>query len=92
MKVFMTGGTGFVGTYLAKRFLSEGHSVTILTASAAEQALKINGLSYLEGNPTSRTNGKKPSPAMTSSSILPGRPSSAAGRKSRKTFCAPAAC
>jgi uncharacterized protein (TIGR01777 family) len=52
MKVFMTGGTGFVGTYLAKRFLSEGHSVTILTASAAEQALKINGLSYLEGNPT----------------------------------------
>jgi len=52
MKVFMTGGTGFVGTYLAKRFLSEGHSVTILTTSAAEQALKINGLSYLEGNPT----------------------------------------
>jgi len=52
MKVFMTGGTGFVGTYLAQRFLSEGHSVTILTANAGEQALKINGLSYLEGNPT----------------------------------------
>ena len=52
MKVFMTGGTGFVGTYLAKRFLSEGHSVTILTANAGEQALKISGLSYLEGNPT----------------------------------------
>lgn len=52
MKVFITGGTGFVGTYLAKRFLSEGHSVTILTANAGEQALKISGLSYLEGNPT----------------------------------------
>ena len=52
MKVFITGGTGFVGTYLAKRFLSEGHSVTILTANAGEQALKISGFSYLEGNPT----------------------------------------
>ena len=27
MKVFMTGGTGFVGTYLAKEFISERQSV-----------------------------------------------------------------
>jgi uncharacterized protein (TIGR01777 family) len=52
MKVFMTGGTGFVGTYLAKRFISEDHSVTILTPNAGGQALKIKGLAYLEGNPT----------------------------------------
>jgi len=52
MKVFMTGGTGFVGTYLAKRFISEDHSVTILTPDAGGQALKIKGLTYLEGNPT----------------------------------------
>lgn len=52
MSVFMTGGTGFVGTYLAKRFVAEGHSVTILTPDAGEQALNIKGLSYLEGNPT----------------------------------------
>lgn len=52
MKVFMTGGTGFVGTYLAKRFISEDHSVTILTPDAGGQALKIKGLAYLEGNPT----------------------------------------
>ena len=31
MKIFMTGGTGFVGTYLAKHLISEGHEVTILT-------------------------------------------------------------
>jgi len=30
MKIFMTGGTGFVGTYLAKCLDSEGHEVTIL--------------------------------------------------------------
>jgi hypothetical protein len=52
MNVFMTGGTGFVGTYLAKRFIAEGHSVTILTPDAGEQPLNVKGLSYLEGNPT----------------------------------------
>jgi len=36
MDIFMTGGTGFVGTYLTKRLISEGHTVTILT-----QALNI---------------------------------------------------
>ena len=52
MKVFMTGGTGFVGTYLAKRLISEGHKVTILTKPLGEAALKISGLTYLAGNPT----------------------------------------
>jgi uncharacterized protein (TIGR01777 family) len=52
MKVFMTGGTGFVGTYLAKRLISEGYKVTILTQPLGEAALKISGLTYLAGNPT----------------------------------------
>ena len=52
MKVFMTGGTGFVGTYLAKRLISEGYKVTILTKPLGEAALKISGLTYLAGNPT----------------------------------------
>jgi len=52
MKVFMTGGTGFVGTYLAKRLISEGHKVTILTQPLGEAALKIIGVTYLPGNPT----------------------------------------
>ena len=33
MKIFMTGATGFVGTYLAGRLINEGNKVTILTPS-----------------------------------------------------------
>lgn len=52
MKIFMTGGTGFVGTYLAKCLISEGHAVTILTQALSGIELKLTGLSYLMGNPT----------------------------------------
>ena len=52
MKVFITGGTGFVGTYLTKRLIAEGHLVTILTSDIQAPAMKMDGLSYLEGNPT----------------------------------------
>lgn len=52
MKVFMTGGTGFVGTYLSKRLISEGHEVTILTPALSGTEPKWKGLSYLMGNPT----------------------------------------
>ena len=52
MNIFMTGGTGFVGTYLSQKLNSEGHVVTILTPSQSGAALKMKGLSYLEGNPT----------------------------------------
>lgn len=52
MNIFMTGGTGFVGTYLAKRLISEGHKVTILTRPLGDAALKLTGLAYFDGNPT----------------------------------------
>lgn len=52
MKIFITGGTGFVGTYLMKRLIAGGHSVTILTSDNPGSGLKVDGLSYLEGNPT----------------------------------------
>lgn len=52
MNIFMTGGTGFVGTSLTKKFISENHKVTILTPSSGGSALKMNGLTYLDGNPT----------------------------------------
>ncbi len=54
MKVFMTGGTGFVGASLTRRFIAEGHSVTILTQSESDTRLKMPGLSYLIGNPNIR--------------------------------------
>ena len=48
----MTGGTGFVGTYLAGQLIREGHKVTILTPSLTGAELKMKGLTYLAGNPT----------------------------------------
>ena len=51
MKVFITGGTGFLGAALTERFLTEGHSVTILTRSAENRDHRP-GLTYSEGNPT----------------------------------------
>ena len=52
MKVFMTGGTGFVGTYLTKKLIAGGHQVTILTQPLGSAALKLRGLAYVDGNPT----------------------------------------
>lgn len=52
MNFFMTGGTGFVGTYLTRKLITEGHTVTILTQSQSGTELKMNGLTYLDGNPT----------------------------------------
>ncbi|MBN2439386.1 MAG: TIGR01777 family oxidoreductase [Deltaproteobacteria bacterium] len=55
MKIFMTGGTGFVGKYLAKRFISEGHTVAILTPAVGDRDLQMEGLSYIAGRPTVRS-------------------------------------
>ncbi|PKN18627.1 MAG: TIGR01777 family protein [Deltaproteobacteria bacterium HGW-Deltaproteobacteria-6] len=51
MKIFMTGGTGFVGTYLAKRLILEGHDITILTQTLTGAEIQSTGISYLTGNP-----------------------------------------
>jgi len=52
MKVFITGGTGFLGAALTESLLGQGHSVTILSRSARNRTLRL-GLAYTEGNPTS---------------------------------------
>jgi len=54
MKVFMTGGTGFVGTFLAKRLIKDGHTVTIFTPSSGKTDIKMDGLFYLIGDPNIR--------------------------------------
>ncbi len=48
MKVFVTGGTGFVGGFLCRALAEAGHEVTILTRRAAPQ----EGFRYLTGDPT----------------------------------------
>jgi len=52
MKIFMTGGTGFIGTALTKRLIAAGHTVTTLTQSLTGSEPVMNGQSYLIGNPT----------------------------------------
>ncbi len=54
MQIFMTGGTGFVGTALTKSLIEKGHLVTVLTHEARLPSLKLEGLSYLQGNPMAK--------------------------------------
>jgi uncharacterized protein (TIGR01777 family) len=54
MKIFMTGGTGFVGTTLTKRLTQEKHQVTILTRALSESRALPQGATYVEGDPTEK--------------------------------------
>lgn len=52
MRVFMTGGYGFVGTALTQFFLQEGHEVTLLVRSEQKAKLLPQGASWVAGDPT----------------------------------------
>ncbi len=52
MKIFMTGGTGFVGSNLRAWLVREGHTVTVLTRSVGRERSFPAGALYLEGDPT----------------------------------------
>ena len=52
MKVFITGGTGFVGTNLTRELALQGHEVTILTRKERAPDPAQPGIGYLVGDPT----------------------------------------
>jgi uncharacterized protein (TIGR01777 family) len=52
LKVFVTGGTGFVGRTLVGTLAGAGHTVTVLTRRVREPAEPGSGISYFEGDPT----------------------------------------
>lgn len=52
MKIFITGGTGFVGTHLTRQLTEQGHQVSLLTRSIKPGRLLPSGAAYLEGEPT----------------------------------------
>jgi len=54
MKVFITGGTGFVGTTLTRKLAQEGNEVTVLTRSIKSHSAQLQGVSYAEGDPTQK--------------------------------------
>lgn len=51
MKVLMTGGTGFVGTFLSRELVKAGHEVTILTRRPQPPPSEL-GIDYVVGDPT----------------------------------------
>ncbi len=54
MRIFMTGGTGFVGTTLTRALTARGHSVTILMREVEMGKTLPAGAFALEGDPTVR--------------------------------------
>ncbi len=54
MKVFMTGGTGFVGTALMPKLTEQGYEVTLLTRSIRKDRFHPAGVSLLEGDSTKK--------------------------------------
>ena len=51
MKIFITGGTGFVGRFMTQRFTELGHEVAVLTRSAAKGQKLTPGVSLVQGDP-----------------------------------------
>ncbi len=51
MKIFITGGTGFVGKTLAPALVRSGHEVSILSRS---RRMEPSGIFWIEGDPTQR--------------------------------------
>ncbi len=61
MKYFLTGGTGFVGSYLAKLLRSNGHEVVALVRSPANaQALADIGCTLEQGDVTDKESMRRP--------------------------------
>ncbi|MFZ0944369.1 MAG: TIGR01777 family oxidoreductase [Syntrophobacteraceae bacterium] len=51
MKIFVTGGTGFVGRYVTKRLSESGHEAFILTRSPIRAKESISWATIIEGDP-----------------------------------------
>jgi uncharacterized protein (TIGR01777 family) len=54
MRVFMTGGTGFVGTTLTRQLVAKGHEVGILTRNISRDRTPEQGVTFLQGDPTKK--------------------------------------
>lgn len=53
MKIFMTGGTGFVGSFLSRELALKGHDLTILTRQKSPPTPVHPRIGYVTGDPTS---------------------------------------
>lgn len=51
MNIFLTGGTGFVGTFLSQELALQGHDITILTRKERHPAPLHSRIRFLTGDP-----------------------------------------
>ncbi|MFP3909590.1 MAG: TIGR01777 family oxidoreductase [Halobacteriota archaeon] len=57
MKVFITGGTGFIGSKLSQKLIEDGHEVTVLTRDSHKAKKELpNIVNVVEGDPTREGN------------------------------------
>jgi uncharacterized protein (TIGR01777 family) len=54
MKIFMAGGTGFVGGHLTWEFARQAHEVSILTRKIRDDQVLPRGCRFVKGDPTER--------------------------------------
>ncbi len=54
MLIFITGGTGFIGTHLSNFFLNQGHSVTALGVRARQKQIDHSNYRYISADTTQR--------------------------------------
>jgi uncharacterized protein len=52
MKIYITGGLGFIGIALSKRLVAEGHEVTVVNRSVSRAAALPKGVSIIKGDTT----------------------------------------
>ena len=50
MRIFVTGGTGFVGKVLAEKLIGAGHEVTLLVRMGSEQKVHSSGIRFSYGD------------------------------------------
>ena len=51
MKIFLTGGTGFVGTFLSQELAQKDHEITILTRKKTTTASPHGRVRFVTGDP-----------------------------------------
>lgn len=52
MKIFIAGGTGFIGQNLVRKLVAEGHSITALIRSAQKSSLFPHEVDFINGSPS----------------------------------------